>query len=214
MYFCTYFLYNISMKVQNKSPLAAIHDILRQQHGILLASDLARLGIPRSYLSVLENRGEIQRVARGQYAVPDALVDEMAGFQARYQAAVFSHETALYLHDLTDRSPLVYSVTLPSGYNATGMKAGGAKVYFVNRALFNLGLSSLPSPHGNDLRVFGLERTICDLLRSRNQLDIQFVGEALRRYAGRKDKNPPLLFEYATQFRIEKVVRHYIEVLL
>jgi len=202
------------MKVQNASPLKAIHGILRQQHGVLLTSDLARLGIPRSYLALLENRGEIERIARGRYAAPDALVDEMAAFQARYQAAVFSHETALYLHDLTDRSPLYYSVTLPSGYNATGLKAGGAKVYFVNRALFHVGMGSLPSPHGNDLRVFGLERTICDLVRSRNQLDIQFVGEALRRYFSRKDKNLVLLFQYATRFRIEKIVRQYIEVLL
>lgn len=66
-------------------------------------------------------------MSRGQYATVDALVDEMANFQARYKAAIFSHETALYLHELTDRSPLYYSVTLPSGYNATGLKAGGSR---------------------------------------------------------------------------------------
>ena len=199
---------------KENSPLATIRAILRRQHGVLSTSDLAQFGIPRTYLSMLEKRGELQRVSRGQYATADVLVDEMANFQARYKAAIFSHETALYLHELTDRSPLYYSVTLPSGYNATGLKAGGSKVYFVNRKLYSLGLATVKSPHGNNLRAFGLERTVCDILRSRNQIDIQFISEAFKRYARREDKDIDLLFRYAKQFRIEKIIRPYIEVLL
>lgn len=203
------------MKVKYKdTPLAIIRDILRRQHGVLSTSDLAKVGISRAYLSLLEKRGDIQRVSRGKYATADALVDEMANFQTRYKAAIFSHETALYLHELTDRSPLYYSVTLPSGYNATNLKAQGAKVYFVNRKLYSLGLATVKSSHGNNLQAFGLERTVCDILRSRNQIDIQFISEAFKRYARREDKDIDLLFRYARQFRIEKIIRPYIEVLL
>jgi predicted transcriptional regulator of viral defense system len=199
---------------KENSPLATIRAILRRQHGVLSTSDLAQFGIPRTYLSMLEKRGELQRVSRGQYATADVLVDEMANFQARYKATIFSHETALYLHELTDRSPLFYSVTLPSGYNATNLKAQGAKVYFVNRKLYSLGLATIKSSHGNNLQAFGLERTICDILRSRNQIDIQFISEALKQYVRREDKDIDLLFRYARQFRIEKIIRPYIEVLL
>lgn len=203
------------MKEKDEStPLAKIRDILRRQRGVLTSADLARAGIPRTYLSIFEKRGDIQRVARGQYAAPDALVDEMAGFQAQYKAAIFSHETALYLHELTDRSPLFFSVTVLSGYNATNLKAQGAKVYFVNRKLYSVGIATVKSPHGNDLQTFGLERTICDIIRSRNQIDIQFIGEALKRYVRRDDRDIDLLFRYAKQFRIEKIIRPYIEVLL
>jgi predicted transcriptional regulator of viral defense system len=203
------------MKEKSKdTPLATIRDILRRQHGVLTTADLTRVGIPRTYLSILEKRGDIQRVARGQYAAPDAMVDEMAGFQAQYKAAIFSHETALYLHELTDRSPLFFSVTVPSGYNATNLKAQGARVYFVNRKLYSLGTAIIKSPHGNDLQTFGLERTICDIIRSRNQIDIQFIGEALKRYVRWEDRDIDLLFRYAKQFSIEKVIRPYIEVLL
>lgn len=185
--------------------------MLRQKNGTLLTADLARLGIPRSYLAILEKQGEIRRVSRGLYSTAEAIVDEMAGFQYRYKAAIFSHETALYLHELTDRSPLYYSVTLPSGYNATGLKTGGAKVYFVNRTLYLLGLVTVKSEHGNDLHAFGLERTVCDILRSRNQMDIRFVSEALKRYVHRKDRDIDLLYSYAIRFRIERIVRNYIE---
>jgi len=201
------------MKIKN-SYLMKIRDLLKQKQGVVLASDLKQLGVPHIYLSMLEKLGEIQRVSRGVYATSETIVDEMAVFQSRYKAAIFSHETALYLHGLTDRTPLYYSVTLPSGYNAAHVKNDGVKVYFVNRTLYPLGLVNIKSGHGNDLRTFDLERSICDILRSRNQMDIQFVNEALKQYVRRKDRNITLLYQYAVKFRIEKITRNYIEVLL
>jgi hypothetical protein len=105
-------------------------------------------------------------------------------------------------------------VTVPAGYNATSLKASGAKVYFVNRDLYPLGLITVKSPHGNDIKTFNLERTICDMLRSRNQIDIQQVNESLKRYVSKKERNVDLLYSYAKKFRIQKIVREYIEVLL
>jgi predicted transcriptional regulator of viral defense system len=138
----------------------------------------------------------------------------MAGLQARYRGAIFSHETALYLHGLTDRTPLFYSVTVPTGYNATSLKLIKAKVFFVNRGLYPLGRMTVKSPHGNDIKTFDLERTVCDLVRSRNQIDIQIVNEALKKYVVHSARNIDLLYHYAIQFRIQKIIREYMEVLL
>jgi hypothetical protein len=203
------------MVVKNRiTPLDKIRSILKDQNGILLTSDLLKHGIPRTYLSILEKKGEILRISRGVYSATGNMIDEMIGFQARYKRAIFSHETAAYLLDLTDRTPLFHSVTVPSGYNATSLKAGGAKVYFVNRKLYSLGLTTVKSSHGNDINTFNLERTICDLLRSRNQIDVQQINESLKRYVKNKERNIDLLYHYAWQFRIQKIVREYVEVLL
>ena len=203
------------MVVKNKVvPIDKIRAILRDQNGILLTSDLVKYGIPRTYLSILVKNGEIRRISRGVYSAANDIADEMVSIQARYKGAIFSHETALYLLELTDRSPLFYSVTVPAGYNATPLKASGAKVYFVNRGLYLSGLITMKSPHGNEIKTFNLERTICDVLRSRNQIDVQFVNEALKKYVIDKDRNIDLLYGYARQFRIQKIVRETIEVLL
>ena len=203
------------MVVKNKeNPIEKVRDILKDQNGILLTSDLAKFGIPRTYLSILVKNGEIQRISRGVYSAANYMTDEMASIQARYKGAIFSHETALYLLGLTDRTPLFYSVTVPSVYNATPLKASGAKVYFVNRGLYLLGVITMKSPHGNDIKTFNLERTICDVLRSRNKIEVQFVNEALKRYVVHKDRNIDQFYDYATQFRIQRVIREYIEVLL
>lgn len=155
----------------------------------MLTSDLTKCGIPRTFLSVLILNSEIQRISRGVYSATNIMIDEMASIQARYKGAIFSHETALYLWELTDRSPLFYSVTVPAGYNASSLKANAAKVYFVNRSSYPLGLVRTKSPHGNDIKVYNLERTICDVLRSRNQVSVQFVNEALKKYVVHKDRN-------------------------
>ena len=208
-------MYNISMVVKDKAnPIVKIRDILKERNGILLTADLLNYGIPRTYLSILEKSGEIQRISRGVYSAAGSMIDEMAGLQARYKGAIFSHETALYLLELTDRTPLFYSVTVPAGYNATSLKAKGAKVYFVNRSLYLVGLIIVKSSHGNDIKTFNLERTICDVLRSRNQIDVQQINEALKRYVTKKERNIDLLYKYARHFRVQKIVREYIEVLL
>ena len=196
------------------NPIEKVRSILKDQNGILLTSDLEKHRIPRTYLSILLNNGEIQRVSRGVYSAGDDLVDEMASIQARFKGAIFSQETALFLLGLTDRTPLYYSVTIQSGYNASTLKASGAKVYFVNSTLYLVGLITLKSPHGNDIRTFNLERTICDVLRSRNRINIQLVSESLKKYAFHQDRNIDRLYDYAKQFRIAKVVRHYMEILL
>lgn len=210
-----YLMYNISMVVKDKAgPLERIRSLIRDQNGLLFTSDLVNYDIPRTYLSILEKKGEVQRISRGVYFTPGDMMDEMAGLQARYKAAIFSHETAAYLLDLSDRTPLFYSVTVPTGYNGTSLRANGAKVFYIKRKLYPLGGITVKSPHGNNIQAFNFERTICDLLRSRNRVDIQLVNDALKRYVQKKERDLDLLYNYARQFRIQKIVREYIEVLL
>ena len=196
------------------SPLERTRKILAGQNGTLLTTDLAKFNIPRTYLSILERNGEIERVSRGVYQAKDAIEDELFSIQATCRSAVYSHETALYLHDLTDRSPLRYSLTVPVGYHSASLIQGGYKIFYVNRSVFDLGVITLKSPHGNPIRVTGLERTICDILRSRNQMDMQIVYETLKRYVKRTEKDIDLLYAYAKRFRVQKIIRQYIEVLL
>lgn len=205
----------MSMIVKNElSQLEKIRKLLDDQHGSLLTSDLAKFNIPRIYLSILEKNGEIERVSRGVYRLVGSIDDEMFNFQIRFKSSIYSHETALYLHDLTDRTPLFYSISVPVGYHSINLKESGHKVFYVNRNLYDLGVISMTTPHGNEIRTTNLERTICDVLRSRNQIDVQFVNEALKKYVIDKDRNIDQLYNFAKQFRIQKIVREYIEVLL
>ncbi len=190
-----------------------LREILKDQNGILFTSDLANYGIPRTYLSILIKNGEIQRISRGSYIAVNYMVDEMSGIQARYKGAIFSHETALYLLDLTDRTPLFYSVTVPARYNATLLKASGAKVFFVKRDLYQLGRITMQSSHGNDISTYDLERTICDLIRSRTRIDVQILNDVLKRFVKLKSEDYSTLMYYAKKLKVETVLKNYLEAL-
>lgn len=160
--------------------LERIRKILDDQHGTLLTSDLANFNIPRTYLSVLGRNGEIERGSRGVYRVATSAEDDLFSFQGRYKSSISSHETALYLPDLTDRTPLSFLISVPVGYHSIPLNESRDKIFYVNRKQFDLGAISMESPHGNDTRATNLERTICVVLRSRNQIDVQFVNKALK----------------------------------
>jgi predicted transcriptional regulator of viral defense system len=138
----------------------------------------------------------------------------MYRLQAKYTSAIFSHDSALFLHDLTDRDPLQYSVTVPAGYNSQNIKDIGVKVFSVKKKLYDLGLTISKTMFGREIKCYNMERTICDILRSRKQLDIAIVTDAIKRYSKRKDKNLPQLMRYAESFRVTKILRSYMEVLL
>lgn len=72
----------------------------------------------------------------------------------------------------------------------------------------------MKTPFGHDVPVYDVERTICDLIRSRNNIEIQTLQDALKQYARHKDKNLRTLMQYAKLFRVEKILRQYLEVLL
>lgn len=132
----------------------------------------------------------------------------------RYNQAVFSHETALFFHDLTDREPSPYSVTVKRGYNSKNLKDDGIKVYTTKPELHDVGIMTADTSFGYSVTIYDMERTICDLIRSRSNIEIQTLQGALKQYVRRKDKNLRVLMQYAAMFRVEKILRQYLEVLL
>ena len=188
--------------------------LLKENNGFIKTSDVIRVGVSKTYFGEYVSDRRLERAARGLYMSQDAWDDGMYVIQARYPDAVFSHETALYLLSLAEREPLKYAVTLKAGTNGTGLSKSGVKVYKVKEELFDAGIIAARSSSGHTLRTYDSERTICDLVRSRRNIEAQELQSAIKEYVRRKEKNLPLLMRYAKSFSVEKIIRHYLEVLL
>lgn len=188
--------------------------LIETKDGLILTREVEAAGISRQYLNILLKEKKLERVAHGVYLTPDAFDDEMYRIQAKNQRIIFSHETALYLHDLTDRDPIEWSVTIPYGYNATHLRDEGIKVYTVKKSLYQMGVVELKTIYGRDIKAYNKERTICDIVRNRNNMDVSILNEAVKRYLNSKDKNIPLLMRYAEKLDIQNVLRNYVEILL
>ncbi len=188
--------------------------LLNNHNGTITNRQASEIGISRERLRLLVNAGELERMASGVYTSPDAFPDKMYVEQMRKPKLIYSHGTSLFLHDLTDRDPISYSVTVPRGYNTKAISAAGFTVFTVKRELHGLGTVQMETMFGHKVTAYGLERTICDCMRGRNQMDIAILTDAVKRYARRSDKNLTVLMQMAEAFRITKPLRSYMEVLL
>lgn len=191
-----------------------LNDLIDAKDGMVLVKDVERHDIPRKYLSLAVREGYIERVSPGVYLAASAFDDPMYRIQTRYTKAIFSHATALFLHGLTDRDPLSYVVTVPSDYNAPRLKDLVGHLFYAKRELHEVGLVDGHTFQGRKIRTYDMERTLCDMVRSRNKLDVGLVSEAVKRYLMRKDKDIPKLMQYAAKFRVQSIMRKYLEVLL
>lgn len=188
--------------------------LIRVNDGIVTSKEVDLNGIPREYLSRFVKAGLLERVERGIYLTPDAFDDEMYRLQVKYKNVVFSHENALFFHDLTDRDPLEWVVTVKAGYNTKKLRENGVIVYSVKKELHTLGIIETKTNYGHVIKIYDMERTICDIVRSRNKMDIAILSDAIKRYASRKDKNIPKLLRNAEIFKVQNILRKYLEVLL
>lgn len=195
-------------------PTNKLKDIINKHDGIITTNLVEQKGIHREYLNSLVKEGKIERISHGIYITPDAWEDMLYINQLKREKMIYSHETALYLHDLTDRDPLHYIVTVPQGYNSLKLKEEGFRVYSIKKEWFDLGIITKETVFGNQIRTYDMERTICDILRARNKIDATIIGDSLKRYFSRKDKDLNKLMKYAKELRIENILRTYMEVLL
>ena len=188
--------------------------IASEHGGIIEAKVAAQRGISKAMLYKLCKEDKIHRIVKGQYILPADMQDELLSISKRSEKIIFSHETALFLHGISDRTPFEHTITAPSGCIPSVAIKSECKVYYIKPELFDLGRTMLKTPAGNKVQAYDLERTICDVIRSRNKLGTETFLAALKMYAASPKKNLNKLNTYAKQMRVEKVLRQYLEVLL
>lgn len=196
------------------SQAGKILEIAGKHHGMVTAAQVSEAGIHRGYLASLLAQGRLGRAGRGSYVLPDRLEDEFLTLQSRFKRGVFSLETALYLHGLTDRTPDRFCMTFPAGYNTGALRREHVRVNRVKTELHGRGVVEIQSPGGHFIRVYDAERTLCDILKGRSNVDVHIVSDAFKRYVRRRQKNVPRLSAYAKLLRVESKVRSYLEALL
>jgi predicted transcriptional regulator of viral defense system len=191
-----------------------IIELAKHNNGIVTTAMVVSAGISRGNLKYLSDTGRLDHVSRGVYTLPEAWEDEFVSLQARFCRGIFSHETALFLWDLTDRTPNHFAMTFPTGYNLSSAKEENIQCTQSKEDFYRMGISSIKTPGGHSVQCYCMEKTLCDILRPRANIDIQLITEAFKRYMQRKDRNIPLLSQFAKALKVESKVRSYMEVLL
>lgn len=194
--------------------LETISKISLENNGVIKTADIINKGISKTALANFVKKYNYERVSHGIYCSPDVWRDELFLLQLRYQKTIFSHDTALFLLDMTVQEPLEYTVTVKSGYNASTLRREGIKVFSIKKEFFELGAIKAKTTFGNEVLIYNSERAICDMIRSRSQMEMQIFKDAIKQYIKSKDRDLYLLMKYAKIFHVNNVLSKYLEVLL
>lgn len=191
-----------------------IMDEIKRNNNIITTAQVISLGFSKTLLSNYVKAGLLERSRHGIYTLTESVHDDMYTMMLRSENIVFSHDTALFLHGLSERTPFEHAVTIPSNTALPNSLIGECNCYYIKSELHQTGITLKKTTFGNEVRCYDVERTICDLLRSRNRMDEQIVISAIKNYAGYKEKDLNRLAAYAEKFRVNNILKRYLEVLL
>ena len=196
---------------KNQSNIEIIESIMRMNNGYVTSKQLSDFGIHRMYLNIMKKKGMIEKVGNGIYIDSSKIEDSYFIFGLELPNIIYSHMTALYFHGLSIKAPNdKYDITVRKTYNSKHLK--NHEVFYVSDDIYDLGLTEAETPMGNKVRVYDIERCICDIIRSKNRMDSEHVKYSIREYIKRKDKDLVKLSKYAEKLGIKKEVMNYVEV--
>jgi predicted transcriptional regulator of viral defense system len=188
--------------------------ILRNS-GIARARDFEREGVSRTQLRRLRERGRIERVGRGLYILPGAVLTErhsLAEACRRVPGGVVCLLSALRFHEITTQNP--FEVWMAIEQKAWRPSRGNPplRLVYLSGASFREGVEE-HDVGGVRVRVFSAPKTVADCFKFRNKIGIDVAVEALRDYRRAHPKGLDALWRFAEIDRVARVLRPYLEAL-
>ncbi len=183
-------------------------------NGYFIVSDAIESGVSKQYAYDFVKNKNLEKIAPGIYVESNVWIDELYIISLKNKEIVFSFETALFLYGLMEREPNQIALTVAKGYNATHLRKRNCLVYTTTNELFPIGKTTIETNHGNTVPVYDIDRTICDIIKIKEKLDIQVFQFAIKEYMNCREKNLHNLMQYAKMMKIEDKVRLYTEVML
>jgi len=187
--------------------------LAKDNNGYITTSIVEKNKIKRQFLNYLVKKGKLEKLERGIYILPNELEDIYYILQSKSKSLVFSHTTALFFHNLSDRMSHVIDITLTDTYRGSLQKRKDIKLYRVKKEYIELGLIYINSFFGNRIKIYDIERCICDIVRNKKDIELELFNKAIIGYYSSKEKNLAKLMEYSKKLGIEKEILSVFEVL-
>lgn len=179
--------------------------------------DLRAAGFHTREISALVDQGSIQRVKPGLYRLAEyGASGEHAGLVDVCRAlpgGIICLLSALDFHGLTTFNPSEVHVAIPHESKPPRLIYPPIKTFFFRERFYAPGIEAVRIPAG-EVRVYGKEKTICDMFRYRRKLGEDLAMEALKKYLSPKDANIARLLEYAAVCQAKTVMMPYLKALV
>ncbi|MFW5889362.1 MAG: type IV toxin-antitoxin system AbiEi family antitoxin domain-containing protein [Bacillota bacterium] len=189
-----------------------IKEIAKKNNGIVTSFMVKEEEIPSIYLTRMVEKDELEKVDRGIYAFQDTFIDDYYLLYLKNKRIIYSFKSALFLNGITDRTPYNLEVTLPNSYNSSHIDSN-VVIHKVLKKYYEIGRTIKVTMYGNKVPCYDMERTICDLIRFRDKVDVEIFRKAIQFYKNHKDRDYHKLREYGKQFGISNKINNLMDVI-
>lgn len=188
----------------------------RKGGGVLRMADALRAGIHRRTLYSMRDAGEVESLARGLYRLVDTAPlanPDLVTVAAKVPHGVVYLVSALAYHDLTTQVPHEVWLAVPRNSEPPRLDYPPIRVIRLSPAPYEAGIET-HQLDGVNVKVYSREKTLADCFKHRNEIGLDTVLEAVRRYKGQGRVDADALLRYAAVCRVARVARPYLEALL
>ena len=195
-----------------KSAGQQILDLARTQ-GLIRPRDISAQGLPRVALTRLVRDGQLVRIDRGLYALPNRQSSEhnsLAEVASKYPDGIICLLSALRIHELTTQSPFEVWLAIPHKGRAPKIDYPPLRIIRFSGKALTEGIEE-HSVDGVTVKVSNVARTVVDCFKFRNKIGLDVALEALREAWDSKRASMDELWRYATMFRVANIMRPYME---
>lgn len=191
-----------------------IKNFVKKNDGIMTWGKLRENGISNYFIKKLVEDGILEKYSYGIYIRNDIFEDEFYILQQRNKKIVYSYNTALYILNETEKTPEQIDVTVYKGYNVHRLSKN-IKVHYVLKDNLYLGAIEVQSPQGFKVITYNLERTLCDIIKSKNTgIDKEQTNKFIQSMLLKNKVDSSILVEYAKKLKCEKRVREIMDILM
>jgi len=185
------------------------------KHGIARLAELRQAGATAAAVSRMEHVGDVVRLGRGLYQLPDAPLSaehSLATAAKRVPKGVVCLVSALAFHGLTDQLPRKVWLALGTSDWTRRHTQPDLRIVQMADRLLKADIETRVI-EGVPVKIFGVARTVADCFRHRRTVGLNVAIEGLQEALRQRKATPAQLARHAKQGGVATVMRPYLEAL-
>ncbi|MBO7513639.1 MAG: hypothetical protein J6T54_11880 [Fibrobacter sp.] len=181
-----------------------------RKKNFITADTVCKQGRAQYYATLQKaKQGQLVRVKRGVYAKEIALADTMVDIEALIPGGILCMFSAWEYYGLTTQVPQQYDIAIKRGRKIVVPQYPNFKLHNLSDNALNLGVTTA-AISGYKVKIFDLEKCVCDAVKFRNKIGIDVCTEIIKNYLKRPDRNIAKLMKYAKFLRVAKILEMYL----
>ena len=174
------------------------------KRGILSSQDFIQAGYYPADIRKFMTSGDLKKIKAGLYKFPEfgSQSDQIFEVSLIIPKGIFCLGTAAAFHELTTWTPSFYQVAIPNKDKIILPQYPPIELYYWNTHSYQTGTQEVEI-NSNKVRMYDVEKTVCDIFKNEKRLGTELVKEVLTNYLARKNRNLEQLMTYARLLKIE-----------